>query len=492
MNKIKSIQESGAATDSIILAFIKIVTSCFGLFVTKLLSVKFSLLDYGTYSQIMLIVTTATSISILGMTNAVNFFYNSATDSLKREEYTCTIFSIQYLSGVLCAIVILLLKEPIIRYFDNQNLKTLLFIAALLPLFENLMPMLQVLFISCGRAKTIAIRNFIVSLLRLLVVVFACFVTNSINTVLYLLLLLDIAQVLYFYIALSRFGFRISLRKTDFKLVPSILKFCIPMAICIMTSELSRSVDRYIISYFFETETLAIYTNAAKLLPFDFITASFITVLIPIVTREIREHNYDKALHVFKEYLRIGYITSWIMVFGAIINAKEVMLVLYDAKYLPGLGVFIVYLLEDAIKFANTSLLLVAKGKTKVLMFVSLISLVANFFMSIFAYHMFGMLGPAIATFISTLIMTIVLLIIGAKEIDSSFKLLFDFKEIVIICIKLVLIGALSFGINYLVKSFTDSSFLILIASYGFFVVASLLGNQKIIRTCIKSLNSFK
>ena len=67
---------NGAATNSIMLMTVQIITTILGLIVTKLLSVHFSLTEYGTYSQALLVTTTATSISILGLTNATNYFYN--------------------------------------------------------------------------------------------------------------------------------------------------------------------------------------------------------------------------------------------------------------------------------------------------------------------------------------------------------------------------------------------------------------------------------
>ena len=73
-------KQSGAATSSILLMSVQIVTTILGLIITKLLSVNFSLKEYGTYSQALLVTTTVTSISILGLTNATNYFYNRTDD----------------------------------------------------------------------------------------------------------------------------------------------------------------------------------------------------------------------------------------------------------------------------------------------------------------------------------------------------------------------------------------------------------------------------
>lgn len=482
----------GAASDSILLTFVRVITAVLGLLVTKLLSIHFSLHEYGTYSQAMLIVTTATSISIFGLTNAVNYFYNAAADEENKERYFGTIFSVQYFIGTLCAITIIAIQIPIINYFKNEDLKSILYLVAWFPLLQNLIPMLQVLFVSIGRAKLIAGRNFIISVARLGIVLVACYITKSIRTVFAILLLLDIAQVTYFMWAFGRGNFRISIKQFDKSLLKPILTFSIPMAVYVLTNELARDIDKYVISFFSDTSTLAIYTNAAKLLPFDLITQSFITVLVPIVTRQIASQNFDKAQTTFRAYLRLGYVATWLVAFGVVINAKEAMLFLYDPKYLPGLSVFIIYLFVDMIKFANTSLILTAKGKSKTLMICSLSALASNFVLNIILFRFFGILGPAVATLIITFGLVSVLLVLGGKEIQTSIFGLFDWKEMAIVACELIVVGGGCYFLKGFLYSFISSSVIILIVTYVIYISIMLLLNRKRILDCFRTINRMK
>ena len=482
----------GAASDSILLTFVRVITAVLGLLVTKLLSIHFSLHEYGTYSQAMLIVTTATSISILGLTNAVNYFYNAAAGEEDKERYVGTIFSIQYFIGLLCAIIIIAIQIPIIDYFKNDDLKNILYLVAWLPLLQNLIPMLQVLFVSIGRAKLIAGRNFVISVARLGIVLIACYVTKSIRTIFIILLLLDVVQVAYFMWAFGRSNFRISIKKFDKSLLKPVLAFSIPMAVYVLTNELARDIDKYVVSFFSDTATLAIYTNAAKLLPFDLITQSFITVLVPVVTRQIASKEYGTAQTTFKAYLRLGYVATWLVAFGVVINAKEAMLFLYDPKYLPGLSVFIVYLFVDMIKFANTSLILTAKGKSKVLMICSLSALGANFVLNIILFKLCGILGPAIATLVITLSLVVVLLELGGREIQTTIFKLFDWKEMTIVAIEMVAVGAGCYMLKKPLYSVIDSSMFVLIVSYVVYISVMLLLHRKRIMDCFRTINRMK
>lgn len=485
-------RKSGAALNSLLLTLVQVVTTVLGIIVTKLLSVHFSLEEYGTYSQALLVTTTATSISILGLTNATNYFYNRTDDSESKKKYLATIFSIQYLVGILIAIFLILFREPIAGYFGNDRLGNIMLVVAFTPLLTNLIAMYQNLFVSIGEAKKIAARNFIVSFVKLLAVIVACFVTRNIVTVLVVILITDILQVIYFSLMFSKDQWPIRYTDARKELVKEILKFSIPMAIYVMTNSLSRDIDKYVISAFSDTATLAVYSNAAKILPFDLLTSSLITVLVPIITRQINQGEKREAQKLFKLYLRIGYILTCAFVGGAIAVSRYLMLFLYDSKYMAGYAVFVIYLFVDMIRFANVTTILSGSGKTKTLMTISIITLILNAFFNVVAYFFFGMIGPAVTTLVLTFFMNVSLLHFGAKEIESTILHLFDIKEMIVVGAEILVLGC---GAHYLADVLSNkgiSLFFILAISFGTYCVMILLLNYRRIIDCLKKLNQYK
>ncbi|MPM42327.1 hypothetical protein SDC9_88992 [bioreactor metagenome] len=493
MNLIDRLRRSnGAATNSIMLTFVQVITTVLGLIVTKLLSVHFSLQEYGTYSQALLVTTTVTSLSILGLTNATNYFYNRTKDEQQQRIYVATIFSLQYIVGVGCGVLVLVLRTPISRYFGNDALIGILPIVAFTPLFTNLIQMYQTQFVSIGKAKVIALRNLVVSIIRLIAVVVACYVLYNIITVLFVILCLDIAQIIYLYFLFKRYKNPIAIKDSRFNLTREILAFSIPMSIYVLTNSLSRDIDKYVISAFANTETLAIYTNAAKVLPFDMLTASLITVLVPIVTRLINQQKYDEAKNVFKLYLRIGYVLTFIFVGGAIAVSKDLMRFLYAEKFLVGLPVFIVYLFVDMIRFANVTTILSGAGKTKTLMTVSVVTMLCNAVFNVLGYKLIGMLGPALVTLILTACMTLALLHVGSKEIKTRIVDLFDFKELGIICLEICIVGTLIYFLSSFMRARSVSYVVSLITCYGIYIVILITLNYKRAIQCYRQLNQYK
>lgn len=483
---------NGAATNSVLLTFVQVITTLLGLIVTKLLSVNFSLEEYGTYSQALLVTTTVTSLSILGLTNATNYFYNRTSDETQQEIFLSTIFTIQYVVGTICGILVIVFRGGIAQYFANDRLKNILIIVAFTPFLTNLIQMYQTLFVSIGKAKVIAIRNLFVSLIRLITVIIACYVLNNIVTVLMVILGLDIIQVAYFSILFTKYRHPIRIKNARSDLISEILHFSIPMAIYVLTNSLSRDIDKYVVSAFSNTETLAIYTNAAKVLPFDMLTASLITVLVPIITRYINSKQHIEAQKVFKLYLRVGYILTCTFVGGAIAVSKQLMLFLYDTKYLVGLPIFIVYLFIDMIRFANVTTILSGAGKTRILMSISVSMLLANSILNVIAFKTVGLIGPALVTLILTMAMTLVLLHFGAREIKCTIKSLFDFKEIGLIAFEILAFGIGAHFLSNALMKLGVSYVINLIISYGMYIIAMCSANSKRIIGCLKALNAFK
>lgn len=489
----KMFANGGAASSSILLMAVQLITVTIGMTVTKLLSVNFSLQEYGTYSQALLITSTAGSVSILGLTNATNYFYNRVFDIELQKRYISTIFSLQYIAGSLSVVLILAGREAISSYFANDRLKSVLLIVAAVPLLTNLTTMYQTLFVSIGRAKTIAVRNLIVSAVRFCAVAAACFVTKNIETVLIVLLFLDVVQVGYFTICFARVKFPISPRDTDCALVKEILAFSVPMAIYVLTNALTRDIDKYIIGVFADTETLAIYTNAAKLLPFDMLTASMITVLAPVITRSIHQGNFKAAQSIFKLYLRIGYTMTNIFVGGAIAVAPHLMVFLYDEKYLSGLPVFIVYLFVDMVRFANVTTILSGAGKTKILMVISIATLGANAVLNAVSYPQLGIVGPALTTLGLTILMTGALLHFGAKEIKTGVVDLFDCREIVRIGCEILLFGGMAHYLSgFLRNQIGAPLFFVLVISYGLYLAALFCLNYRRILGTFRELDQYR
>ena len=443
----------------------------------------------------MLLITTISSMTTLGMMDGINFFFCREGVAEKRDSYISTIFGLQYIVGAFVSAMVLLCTVPIAKYFGNDSVKPLIIFAAVLPVIQNTIQLLQVLFVAIGKAKQIAVRNFIVSVLKLVAVTLSCYVFNNIAVVFLCQLITDGLQVAYFMIVLNKNNCKINLFKFNKTLIREILTYCVPMAMFAVIKSLNRDANKFVISYFTDTETLAVYTNASKLLPFDIIMASFVTVLMPYITRYISNKKYEQCHTLYKSFLELSYISTTILAMGAICVAPELMRFLYTEKYTAqsfGIVVFIIYIIVDIMSVLNITLILSAAGKTKTIMLASVGTFVVNMILNILLFFAMREVGPALSTLIVTVGQGIILLSLGAKELKTNIIRMFDIKYLLNFIVQLIICSTLAIILRNLMVFNNVHYIIVLFVGYAFFVGILLLLNIKRLFKNFKVINNCK
>ena len=488
---MKRASYKGLAVDSLILTFVRIITAIVSIICYKLIATTFSLNEYGIYSQAMLVSTTVTSITILGLTDAINYFYNKEIDEKKNKRYVTTAFFSQFVIGLICAIIVILCNKQISLYFGNIELTRYLPIIAFLPLVTNLINMIQILFVSNARAKALAVRNFVISVVKIIFITIICLFIKDIKFLLFLNVALEVVSLGYMVIYCHTHLFRFSIRNIDFVLIREIFAYSIPMSLYIMTNTLSKNMDKLIIGNLGSTEEMALYSVAAKELPFDLLTGAFLTVLIPYITRSIAKKQDRIASKMLSNYVQLSYVLTWIVGIGTIFLSHDLMLILYDKKYLPALGVFCLYLIVDMMKFANVSLVFSAKGKAKELLLYSCGAVALNFVLNIVLYNVWGMFGRAFSTVLVTFAFYAVVLSSSAALIDTSVCAILNIRQTLILLIETTVAGSIAFVISRLLPV-QIPVFLRFIICYAIYILPLLMLNWRKILNLLRELNSFK
>ena len=219
----------------------------------------------------------------------------------------------------------------------------------------------------------------------------------------------------------------------DSDLIKKVFVFSIPMGLAAVVGTLNTEIDKLLIGYLMDTEQMSIYTNAAKELPLTIVASSITAVLLPFLTRMIKKNRYKDAVVLWGYATELSFIIICLVVAGVVTYAEEVIELLYSAKYLPGVGVFRIYTLNLLLRVTYFGIILNACGKTKKIFYCSLVSLGLNVVLNPVFYLIFGMIGPAIATFISILCITLLQLIMTSKVTAISFGKIFPWKSIFVI-----------------------------------------------------------
>lgn len=480
-------KKSNQSADALLLAAIRFSTILINIVSSAILSRMVSLETYGTYSTANLIVSTAANLTILGMMDAANYFYHQQV--LNKRECLHTIGFIQCCVGVLCAAVMWALRDEITHYFSNPRLTGIYTYILFRPLLENLSNSLLSLQISIGKARSVGIQNIFFSMGKLFAILIAVFISENIATILAAYLIMDAVTVCYYYYNFKVADFAINPMLFQKSLVVPILRYAVPMGVYVITNALSRDLDKLVIGYYENTARLAIYTNCATLLPLGIVSSAFLTIIIPVMTRLVQQEKYEPAGELFQDYLSIGYISTSILSMACIILAEEAIFLLYGEKYLPGKTIFILYILVDLIKFANISLVMVAKGKTQSLMYISLGMFVLNGILNLLLYKCVGFPGPAWATVITTLGTSVILLKKSGDILGISLIRLFDWKKLGKFNLWLIAVSALASKLREILLEWNVGFVFRLLVVGGIFCAVMCLLNFKLIKDLFCSIN---
>lgn len=168
------------------------------------------------------------------------------------------------------------------------------------------------------------------------------------------------------------------------------------------------------------------------------------------------------------------------------------MIFLYTKKYISGISVFIVYIIVDVFSVLSITLILSAAGKVKQIMFVSIGSLTLNVILNFIFYTIFGIVGPALATFVVTLIQGMIIIYFAGSTIHVKITHMFDFKYILIFIIELILSGILSYFLKRFLYYEDISHIIVFPFTYCLFCLTLLGLNYKRVLKNLKIINECK
>lgn len=406
----------GPAFDSLLLAVVKVATTLVGIVCTMVLARCLSLDAYGTYSQGNLVISMATSLTVLGLTDASSYFFNREGGS----RYITNIFAVQLLLGAVSFVAIVLGRGLICGYFGNAALAAVLVYVAARPFVNNVLATLQVLIVSIGKARLLAVRNAVVSVAKVVAVSAVALVSQDIALIFAVYLAVDLVNVVWFLLIYVRQCGRPSLGDLDLGAVRKIMVFAVPLAVSVALSTFSREMAKLVVGNLDSTADFAIFSNCSAQLPLDFVASSFLTVLMPLIVRFVGEGDLGKTRGLYAKYIQVGYLLVWPLAFCLALLSNESVSVLYGDPYVSGAPVFAMYLVTYGTTFLSSTLVLAASGRTRTLMVVSGATLAANCLLCVALHQAFGMLGTAAGTVVANLAMAVSMFLLSCRALEGS------------------------------------------------------------------------
>ena len=465
-----------------LLTISKIVTTLISLISSMLLSRMLTIMEYGTYSQMLMIVNLASTLFIMGLPNCTSYFLARA-DTIDNRRQFLSVYTVSITLLSACIGMLLYLMLPLISiYFKNKQIILLGYFFILYPWTLVTIASISNILIAYGKIlKLLAINVTHSCLLLISILVTKVAGLNFENYIcLFLLSQLSISMWIYFVIAHLENGFISGFRITILK---KIFQYSFPIGLASIVGLLTIEIDKLMIGRLMDTEHLAIYANAGRELPVTIVASSLTAVLLPQVVHSLKQKDYMRPIGLWKASIHLSYIVICFITTFCFVFAPQIMTFLYSEKYVAGVNVFRIYSLTLLLRITYFGLLLNAIGKTTYIFFTSIGALVFNILLNYIFFVLLGFIGPAIASFITIFFIQLIQLYLSSHILKIKFKQIFPWKEIGKISIINVILGLCAYMMAFFLKIGTDNKSIILsiLISVAFTIIYLFLVRKKTI-----------
>lgn len=409
------------AGDATKLTVMKIMTTFLAMLSTMLLSRFRTLEEYGTYSQLQLVITVVVTILMAGLPNSINFFAAKARNLEEQKSFMSIYYTLCTASGILSGLLLVIFIPIIESYFNNSSISVYWYFLLLYPWTKIVLSGIENVLVVFSNIKKLVIFKISYSGLTLGIIAL-CWIANiSFYYYMFFFLATEVVFSIWVYKISSDtvHGLSILFQKSRIK---EILAFSIPIGLSSVVGTISIEMDKMMIGFFYSTEELAIYTNASKEMPVTIVATSITAVLMPQLVKLLQRNEKEQALELWKKATNLSYICIAFLSAALFVFAPDVISILYSEKYLPGVGVFRVYSLVLLLRVTYFGIILNALGRTKFIFVSSLISLALNAALNAIGYITLGFIGPAVATIVSIAITALIQLLYTSSVVKISFS----------------------------------------------------------------------
>lgn len=477
--------KKGFAKEASLLTISQVFTAITSMLAVMLLSRFRSLQEYGTYSQIMLIVSLSVSMVQLGIPNSINYFIVKCKNENEKNEFYSTYYSISTLFSIGTGLILILFLPIWIKYFNNYELKTYWWMLLLLPWTTSIINSISYLFIVSEKIYGLVFYNIFSTAANLVIIVLIKMCSGTFSDYLLAYMLLQVGLMGYVYFNVLKITNKTFHFYLNRKLLAEIYRYAIPLGFSSILATISVEIDKIMIGGFLGTEALAIYTNTGKELPVVILISSITAVLTPKIVFLINNKKTESAVKLWKSSAMIGFAIMAFFSTAFIVFAPQLVKLLYGEKYLNGVTIFRIYSCMLLCRFTYFGMILTALGKTKMIMYTNIICIISNFILNFVLYKAFGIIGPAIATVSTTFLAAVLQLFFTAKNIGSSFMQIMPWLDFLLIIAINLALGGLAYWYISAFHIKTGVSDILLCGGLGiiWFGIYSLLLGKKVIST---------
>ena len=403
--------------------------------------------ENGTYSSLLLIINLAVAIFMLGLPNSINYFLAKAETRTQKNSFLSIYYTFSTILSAVLGLVLVVLIPVWVLYFDNGNLAQYWFFLLIFPWAKVITASIENVLVVLGQSSMLVKYRISNSIILLLIIILVGEFDFSFRTYMLLYVLIEGFYAIAVYVLVSKYTGKLHAH-FDWRMIKRVLEFSIPLGFASIVGTLNIEIDKLMLGHFLSTENLAIYTNASKEMPLTIVATSLTAVLMPKMVKLFQQNRNREAVDIWRDVTSISFAVIAFFGIGMAVFATEAMTILYSEKYASGAPVFAIYSLGLLLKCTYFGIVLNTTGKTKIVFYSSIATLCLNSLMNVVLYKTMGVTGPALATLLSSGIIGMLQIWFSSKIIGIKFVHIFPWKNMAIIVLLNLVLGAVFYIIH--------------------------------------------
>jgi len=422
-----------------------------------------------TYAQT--VVNYFVLVAALGLPNyGVKTIAHVSDDRESRTKAFQELFFINLISTVVCITAYYVFVNTLPHFSGRRELFNITGITLILNAFG-----IDWFYQGMEEYKIISIRGTIVRVVSFLLIV--AFVRSPGDYLKYALILsIGVAANNIYNVLLVRKYVGLKLRKINLKqhVRPILL-----LLASVIAAEVYMMLDTVMLEYYHGSETVAYYTNSAKIVRATYLLIiSIAAPIYPKISWYIKNRDYENSNRLLNRYSKLIYLIAVPAVIGLVSTADRLIPLLFGNRYEESVGVavilgILVFVFSTAYLFGH--IILLAAGDEKHILIATVLGAVSNVCLNLMLIPGYKQYGAAIASVSAELIVTFMLIFYSRKILNIHFGIPY---LVSVLLSSAVMAVAVLFGNGFLPRTVIWTLVLVIGAALIYLVMLILTRNE--------------
>lgn len=351
--------------------------------------------EFGTYKQLFLIYSTLYGVAQLGMAESLFYFLPMAPR--ERGRYILNALVALAVAGLACLVLLGTTGASISRWLSNSALSEHV---PLLGLFLGLMvisAVLEIVMISHKRYLWASLSYAFSDVLRAALFIIPVLFVQQLEGLLVGAVgfaSLRLGAALYYLV--REFGGEL---RPDAALLRRQLAYAVPFEMAVLVEIAQANFHQYAVSYHFDAATFAVYAVGCLQIPLvEFVASSGANVMMVRMTEAIRDGRGAAVVAVWHDTTRKLALVFFPLVGVLVLNAREIIIVLFTESYLASVPIFMVWSSSMLLGTLSVDAVLRVYAQTRFLFGLNVVRLVLVLGLISWFFSAFQLLGGVLVT----------------------------------------------------------------------------------------------